>query len=533
VSAAACAGDVRVSRTLIRQRWFAPLMVGVVGVIGSGIGYWNPSLWNDETATLSVSTRSVGQILALARHRDAVHTAYYLFMHVWTGALGIAPWALRLPSVLAVGVAAAGVVVLGRQVGTTPLGVTAGLLFAFLPRVTWAATEARSFAMVAMLAVWLTVVLLCAVRGAAAWWIGYAALAAIAVTLFIFLALVVLAHALSLTAWWARTRRRSQAVTRWAIASGTAALLTLPFVFVAVGQSGQITHYTFGLSSLVREVGIVQWFLGAFPERTRFLSFHPLHSWAVGGAALALSYVVLICLGLLRRDDPDTAAAGPTFVELAAPWLVVPTLATVAFSLVGTTLYWPRYMIVSAPVVALLAAAGVLSLRRRRLTVIAVASILLFTAPVFLEQRSGTAKVGSDWKYAAACIGDRARPGDVVVFGKLARKLDQTTRKIAIAYPGNFVGLRDIAAGRSALDGPSLWPGDRPLAEVIGDLRDARRVWLVSDGAPELRWEQRREQDLRTLAAAGYHPTWIWRGTVTWIYELRSDRPVAMKSPQP
>ena len=119
----------------------APLLVGVVAAVGSGVGYWNPSLWTDEAATISVSGRTVPEIFAVARHLDAVHVVYYLFMHVWISILGSAPWALRLPSVIAVGVAAAGVVVLGRQVATPRLAVTAGLLFAVLPRVTWAGTE--------------------------------------------------------------------------------------------------------------------------------------------------------------------------------------------------------------------------------------------------------------------------------------------------------------------------------------------------------------------------------------------------------
>jgi mannosyltransferase len=461
----------------------------------------------------------VPEIFAVARHLDVVHVVYYLFMHVWISILGSAPWALRLPSVIAVGVASAGVVVLGRQVATPRLAVTAGLLFAVLPRVTWAGTEARSFAFVAVVAVWLTVVFMLAVRGRATWWILYAGLAVVGVLLFVYLALVVVAHGTSLILWWIRSRQRPRAVSCWAAASGAAAALTLPFVLVAVGQAGQIHRERMAPLRMVRQVGIIEWFLGAFPDRRAQLSLHHPTSWAVGAAALAVLCLTLAAIGFLRAARP-VAGAGPSLDELAVPWAIVPTMAILAISEIRSPVYAPRYAIVSAPAVALLVAAGILSLRHRTLIAVTVAAIVLFAAPVYVEQRTGTAKAGSDWKYVAAVIGERGRPGDVVVFGKLARKEHQTTRKAAIAYPDDFVGLRDITLDRSALERTTLWPTSRPLADVTGDIEQARRVWLVSDASTGRRWQRRREEDLRVLASVGYRPTWTWKGSVTRIDEL-------------
>ena len=497
---------------------FAPLLVGVVAAVGSGVAYWNPSLWTDEAATLSVASRSVPQIFAVTKHLDAVHLLYYLFMHVWISLLGNAPWALRLPSVLAVGVGAAGVVVLGRQVATPALAVTAGLLFALLPRMTWAATEARSFAFVAMTAVWLTVVFMRALRGRALWWVFYAGLAAIGTVLFVYLALVVVAHGATLALCWARSRHRPHAVFGWAVASSAAAAVTLPFIHVAVGQSGHIHHMRMPPRVMIRQAGVVQWFFGAFPHsRARFDLHHP-QGWAVGAVALAATCLALMALGVLRAQRP-IVTAGPSLVELTLPWIVVPTLAMLALSEVRP-LYTPRYAIGSAPAVALLLAAGVLSLRKRALIAAALAVIVLCAAPVYVEQRTGTAKGGSDWKYAAAVVGERARPGDVVVFGRLAGKKFQTTRKVAVGYPDDFVGLRDITARRSAIVRQDLWPSTRPLADVAGDIRQAPRVWLVSDASTGRVSQRRREENLRILATVGYRVTWMWKGTKTRVDEL-------------
>jgi len=393
--------------------WLAPSLVGVLATVGSGVGYWNPSLWTDEAATISVASRPVPQIFAVVGHLDAVHAAYYVFMHVWISVLGIAPWSLRLPSVVAIGVAAAGVVVLGRQVANLRLGVTAGLLFAILPRVTWAATEARSFALVTMLAVWVTVVFMLAARGRTTWWILYAVLAAIGVALFVYFALVVLAHGISLIAWWARARKRPNAISWWMAASCSTAALTLPFVLVAARQVDHIHHSRPRLRGLPTQVGILQWFHGGpvsghGPRLSAY--FDPPLNWAIGATALAALSLALMGVGIFRAT-PSDASGQPTLVEMTLPWLLVPTLVVVAFSRVGSPVYTPRYMIASAPAVALLVAAGLLSLRHRTLIAVAVAAMVLFAAPDYVHQRTGTAKSHSDWKYAAAVIDGRAEPG--------------------------------------------------------------------------------------------------------------------------
>jgi mannosyltransferase len=57
-----------------------------------------------------------------------------------------------------------GVVVLAKMLAERPTALAAGAFFALLPRTTWAAIEARSIALSALAAVWLTVVLVAAVR---------------------------------------------------------------------------------------------------------------------------------------------------------------------------------------------------------------------------------------------------------------------------------------------------------------------------------------------------------------------------------
>ncbi len=81
-------------------------------------GNWIPSLWHDEAATISAATRSLPELLHLLRTVDAVHGLYYGLMHLWTSLAGTSPFAVRLPSAIAAGLAVAALVLLMQRTGS-------------------------------------------------------------------------------------------------------------------------------------------------------------------------------------------------------------------------------------------------------------------------------------------------------------------------------------------------------------------------------------------------------------------------------
>jgi len=152
------------SRPRRPSRFIDPLAIAVLAaVIGAAGASW-PSLWFDESATISAAGRSIPDLWRMLGHIDAVHGLFYLLMHGWFSLFPVTEFWSRVPSCLAVGAAAAGVVVFARQFLPRTTAVCAGVVFAILPRVTWAAVEARSYAWTAAAAVWLTVLLVTAVR---------------------------------------------------------------------------------------------------------------------------------------------------------------------------------------------------------------------------------------------------------------------------------------------------------------------------------------------------------------------------------
>ena len=102
----------------IRRRrggWLIVAVPAAVSLVVGGYGIGGPSLWRDEAYTKDAIARPFTQIFALLGHQDAVHGAYYLFMHVVAAVLGTSATALRFPSLCAMVIATGFVAATGRR----------------------------------------------------------------------------------------------------------------------------------------------------------------------------------------------------------------------------------------------------------------------------------------------------------------------------------------------------------------------------------------------------------------------------------
>src|SRR5215475_3271099 len=98
------------------RRWLPGLCaVGVALVTAAVTGYrvGHRQLWGDEYATWTAATRNMSEFAHLLNHVDRFLAPYYLFMHGWISVFGDSPTALRLPSVIAISIAAGLIVILG------------------------------------------------------------------------------------------------------------------------------------------------------------------------------------------------------------------------------------------------------------------------------------------------------------------------------------------------------------------------------------------------------------------------------------
>ena len=473
--------EQRQERTANRLTLRSPLLdavwVGILGLLVAFAFSWVPSLWFDEVATVSATTRTWGQLAQMLGNVDLVHGLYYAAIKVWFTVVGYSPVTLRLPSAVAVGLAAALLVVLVRRFGSRRLSVLAGILFLLLPRVTWMGTEGRSYAATSVLAILLTLAFLSASgragRGRASnlkWWGLYAGLAVLSTVTFLYLALVVLAHGVTaLLRWRASGQRLTRPLLWWAASAASAGVVALPFVLFAMAQSAQV-HWIGPLDgNTLHGIFVAQWF---------YLN----DTFAVVGWIAIVAGVVLI---LLRRGSRQ-------LLMLAAPWLVVPTVVLLVASVVGEPLYSARYVTFGAPAVAILMAVAVDALGRKRLIALALALAIALTAPSYIKQRGPHAKQGAAWSEVASFFASEratepAGQADGIIWGPVRQHMVATSRVIEYAYPAPFVGTVDIKLKQPAGETGKLWESRYLLQDVMDRFDGLNTVWLITSDKQDWR----------------------------------------------
>ncbi|MGW2274395.1 glycosyltransferase family 39 protein [Streptomyces yangpuensis] len=313
-------------------------------------------MWRDESVTWQVAHRPPGAILDLLGRVDAVHGLYYLLMHgvfrAWDGGL----WALRLPSVAATALAAAGVAAVAHRLVGDRAALISGCVYAVLPPVQMYAQEGRSYALVAAAVVWATYLML------RERWAAYTVVLLTGCWLHEFAALALLAHAF--------TARHARG---WRWSAATVVALLLPLAAVSVRQA----HEQLGW------LGRPSW-----------------QDWAayavVGGACL-----------LLARGAPKG------LVRVALPLVLLPPGLLMAVSLLNPW-YVDRYVLYALAGPALLAGARLAAARGGWPWVLAAALLVPFGVWSAWLRTPESRK--DDVLAVAAAVRERARPGDAVVF---------------------------------------------------------------------------------------------------------------------
>ncbi|MEU6891600.1 hypothetical protein ABZ934_07325 [Streptomyces sp. NPDC046557] len=442
-------------------RGLPPLLAVVLGLWGLERGPAGGSMWRDESVTVQVAHRPLGGLPELLGHVDAVHGLYYLLMHavygVWDGGL----WALRLPSVAATAVAAAGVAAVAHRLagpgaGTrtgrtgTRAAVIAGSAYALLPPVQMYAQEGRSYALVACAVVWATYLML------AERWVAYAVVLLLGCWLHEFAVLALLAHGCA--AWRSRG-------WRWSAAAVVAALL--PLAVLSARQARQQLGW----------LGRPSW-----------------QDWTAYG-------VLVVAVLLLARGLREERRA----LRVAVPLTLLPPGLLMTVSLVHPW-YVDRYVLYALAGLALLIGlrlARADGVRARPVGARAVwawvlAAVLLVPWGGWSGRLRTPESRKDDVLAVAAAVRERARPGDAVLFMPARR------REWLLSSPGTYAPLRDLALARTPAASHSLWGTELPAAGIRARLAGAARVVALLDPPGQPLDPYPAEAAKREALAAGF-----------------------------
>ena len=434
-------------------------------VLGAGLRLHDlaaESLWLDEAFSITIARVSPDYIVEMTA-QDVHPPLYYFLLYVWMGILGSSEWDARLLSVVlslvtVIVAAVAGGRIFGRRTGL----IAAGLL-AVAPFQVEYAQEARMYAMLALLgtvATWCLFEVYVRVspgapptaalggapgpRSAAGWLLAYIVVTAMLTYTQVHSLFVLAAHAAVVAIDLARRSRRALPfAARWAGAQVAVLLAFLPWLPTFVGQ---VSHVQSGFWIPAPDWTALSAALVAYAGSERLL-------WLAAPLALA---------GLWRAwREPDPM---PAIVVTA--WLIGPLVLPFVLSLIGSSIFLPKYTIASSVAFTLLAANGVGAMPR--LAQVAVLSVVIgLSLQALAPYYTGVRK--DDWRTAVRQVERRARPGDVVVFypfyTKIAYDMYETRPDVArVPFPRHAESASDEA-----------------VVEMIDPLvTDAGRVWLVT-----------------------------------------------------
>jgi mannosyltransferase len=456
----------------------ATVTVAALLVFGWRVGAASP--WRDEAATMAACRRGLGQLLAMTRHIDLVHLAFYLLAR---GALAVqdSVTAVRLVSVVMTALAAGALTALGRRLAGSELGLVAGAVFVVMPVVSRWAQDARSIALVTLLATVATGLLLTAAgtprrRGP---WAGYAGVVVLLGLVNVLGLLILPAHALFLALTHAgRTLGR-------ALAAGAAATVVLmPWLMVTFGQRAQV----------------------AWIEPPHLYDLTALYIHAFGSKLVPPVVVLGAVVTLVLCRGVPGGGAGQAFV-LGAAWASVPPVLLWTVSL-WLPMWDAHYVFFAMPGLALLIAAEIATIapallrgsrpaplqdtraaaaragparpaRRGQPRGSAVAAgfvvclIGMIGAPDQLAYRS-SAGHDEDLRAAADYLARHALPGDGVLF------VPADLRDIRATYPGAFAGLDDLALAQTPIDSDTLHGVEAVPADLPRRIAGRPRIWLIT-----------------------------------------------------
>ncbi|GAA2278322.1 hypothetical protein GCM10010234_13330 [Streptomyces hawaiiensis] len=404
------------------------------------------SVWRDEAATWQVAERSTVQIWHMLGQVDAVHGLYYLLMHGLFACFGPSTTTLRLPSVLAMAVAAGCVAVMGRRLTGGWAGLGGGLTFGLLPAVQFQMQEGRPYAFVtagAAISTLLLVTALTATRHRSALWVAYGGTVLVCGLLNWLSLLLLLAHLVTLA--WRQAGRGLW--KRWVVASAVGAACVMPLILFTRSQSQQV-------------------------------SWIPPLSWHMMiGPAVLLAMGGLCVLTDRRRED------GASVVAVGFPLLAVPQIALIGISLIRP-MFLERYVLFSFLGLALLIGAALDTAVRTATprfprgyvcvlpAVLTVATVTLL--PQSLAKRSPESRV-DDVLAIASDVRRLKRPGDGVLFVPAARR---DTKSVS---PDAFTGLRDIALVKSPAVSGTLKGVETNPAGIRAAMLAQKEILLVTD----------------------------------------------------
>jgi mannosyltransferase len=338
----------------------------VLGLIALGAKAW----WFDEAFNVSLARNHWPTYVAKAGYYEPSQALYLILFKLWRVFTPETEWFTRLPSVLAATATAGTVGLLGARLFGRWTGVLAGTLIATNASIVAWSQQTRTYTLASLAAVVVTLLFLRAFESrtdSMRPWLVYGLVGGISIYAHFFLAFVLIAHG----ALFPRLRPQQRRAMRFSWALIAVACLPAAVVNVVGKNSG------------------ADWIPGTSWGRLR-----DAISELSGFNALAL---LAAAVGVAAIFSGRTPRAAPWKGTLLIAWATAPIVGALLIS-IAKPMVTGRYLLVAAPALAILAAAGLVAIRPRWLAAAAVIVVLTVSGREILTWYDS---VPEDWRGAA------------------------------------------------------------------------------------------------------------------------------------
>jgi 4-amino-4-deoxy-L-arabinose transferase-like glycosyltransferase len=396
-------------------------------------------------------------------------------MHAWVDGLGDSEIAARLPSALFGIAAVAAAIALGRALSGAREGIVAGAMMALSGFQVYYSQEARPYALL-VLASLLSCLAFVRMKRAGGWRgpAFYVSATAMLLWTHLYGVFVILAQHLAWLSALVAARRAATASSdgteagpaavrlgEWLGMNAIVLLLFAPWIPTVV--------------LWVRQVSGHFWIPPMGPERV--LSTYVTY---VGSAPLLVVLIGLAAWGAVRTERRWK-------VVLLAGVFVLPVVVPVAASMIGRPVFVPRYGIMAAAGLYLLAARGWTALPAARMALRWIlAAVVLGLALVDLYGAGGRLDPKPDWRAATAYVLEHDRPGDAILLNADFNNL--VFQHYATRRAGE-VDASYLIDGRVG-DGADTAPLELPAAV---------NLWVVTEPAVYHNYRVRSTSDIERL----------------------------------
>lgn len=479
------------------------LAIVVLGALSRFLDLGTQSLWLDEVIQIDTVRLIGSEGFEVVAERDNVAPLSHWILWAWTQFFGDSETAVRMPSALS-GVAAIGLMyLLGARLFGVAVGLAAAAITALSPFALWHAQDARMYALLFLLSVWIMLSFSRAIgETGRLWdWCSLTLATTLAVYTHQYVVLLSLSCGLLLLI---RDGIRSPLLWRWTVTQVVAASLFLPWFILTLERFGGTAgsakdvpllwipytifsfFYGYSLGPSVREL---HWSTSISAMKPHLLVIVPL--------AVAAAWTMLYAVARMLRASPNWPGL------LCLLCLGVPIALAVAAPLVSGISYNVRYATVAFPAFVLIIAVSVVESRKSVVTMMMVAvtagGMIWSVGNWYLDSRYAKA----DLRSAAALLTAEVKQGDAVI-------ISNASAVRQLRYYG-FEPSGDAVKVRSA----SL---DRVLAQIEDLTGNANgRTWLVESRA----WQSdpRRKLSRALNRSASMELEYSWPGVTVRRYD--------------